>query len=1567
MLKRALSFLIIFSMIASFFTNVFIPEVKAATMNEASFFAKLNYSKYPALIEVKNAVDMGNYTEAKEKLLEYYQQRKRTGKVRAFPVTAAHENIGMANLPLDNILTGPYEFDTQIGMISVTGIGESSAQWYEADITKKVAAELDNQAISVMLFERQKQEYPVIFYSKESRYSPVLEIQTEEGDSYSIIPDNDTYIDSGNQSTVYGNSQLLYVQEQSDRPESAYGVKTKRAYINFPLTQAANKTIVKAILKLRAYVSEDCTTGGKDVHIISVGDTTWSEDSFTWASTNNIGNIYSWQSDPTGPSWEQPNGADSEYLNVTARFWYARPMVWEYKKYLADPEGYPQGRQYGEKLLFLMNAFATKKSYGFNRTLETGERLNRWIDVIDELVDTPVMTPDIFYNLMSFVWGDCNYLNSLDITNGSYWWSNWRIVANAGFFKATEYFPEFTDYTSFRNKVESNVEYTMDLLYNDDMSFTEAGPSYALWCAELFGTCAKMAEQCGNPMSNTFITKLRYATRFALENFYPNGYDTNIVDSNYIDSMDKFRELDKIFYDDVLKAYVSGGKEGNPPYLTSYYPQNNTALMRNSWDPDEAVYIHFSNSKNDGHAHPDSNQVIMYAYGNPLLVDSGRYGYSGSKIYNEVRQAKAHNTIEAVGKELKSHSNAGNRFDYWVSNDVFDFASTMQNGYDGIKHTRNVLFLREGYAIVSDYVEGNSNTQEYRQNWHFLPSSNAVMSGNTAKTNFAGRANITIAAGSAASAEILDGYHSANYGLVANSKYASYSKTGKNVKFDTLLYPTRAGEQADITVSELAAEDLAHGAISIKGEGIDAVYYVKNNDSTDGRIGDSGTTDAKMVYMSKDYSSVIMVDGTYVSDSSGAKMIEGNTKIPSMSVKKNGSTLEIVGDKLLPAAETGAAIKIKMNGITSVMLNGEPVELKTDGEGNIVSVMAFTDNSFVVNGKTYVKAGGAQNLITNGNFTEFGENNELKDWANAADGKEFTAYTKVTDPTYVHGSGNAITNTTSAGGSAATTLRRFIEVTPGKTYYLSYYAYSNSVNSQYSWMSAAVLTSGGPAFGTFNSLTFYNHQVYGGMNSWSNESGPTYVGGTVTRYDDIYAQGMNHKEFIYTVPEGATHLMLSFFAWTPVGNLYLSDFELYEVEQVGGEQVPVTIVFVDEAGNELAESVTASAAEGTIYAYEDAPLRIIKDGKTYKLNYSKSVLGTVVKAGANELKAVYTLDDENANASIITVRFTDQAGNTIADSVQIVLKQGETLTGNMIPYSRTLPGPDERTGYIVSRIDGLNVVGDGQAKTVTVVYALADKEVSRVYASRGATIQVKNGGANHTNKEEYYNRIMADSRTNTNSGTLYGLMGFDNPLSENAQIGEAKITVYTGADNNATTSRSYSLYALEGLGTEWTRDTVTGVEIPSGAQPISMVTLDSQLGAGVIQGVTFDISDYLAANPNSPLNFLIVSDEANYGVFHSENTNYKPELEITLYNSYDRDIEFTFDGTIARVSGEIGEFIMIVAQYDINGKLVKVNETTNTTLTIAKADTAVKATAFLWTDKKQMKPVKPKITVNFQN
>ena len=133
---------------------------------------------------------------------------------------------------------------------------------------------------------------------------------------------------------------------------------------------------------------------------------------------------------------------------------------------------------------------------------------------------------------------------------------------------------------------------------------------------------------------------------------------------------------------------------------------------------------------NAGHAHADTLSINLSIGGKNILTDSGTYSYHESEeIRNYFRSTEAHNTLTI---DDQSSSAAGNKFSWktkahavlrrWISKERFDFFEGAHEGYRSLpnsaKHARQILFLKNDYWIVRDFVE-TFGRHEYKLNFHF--------------------------------------------------------------------------------------------------------------------------------------------------------------------------------------------------------------------------------------------------------------------------------------------------------------------------------------------------------------------------------------------------------------------------------------------------------------------------------------------------------------------------------------------------------------------------------------------------------------------------------------------------------------------------------------------------------------------------------------------------------------------------------------------------------------------------------------------------------------------------------
>ena len=148
-------------------------------------------------------------------------------------------------------------------------------------------------------------------------------------------------------------------------------------------------------------------------------------------------------------------------------------------------------------------------------------------------------------------------------------------------------------------------------------------------------------------------------------------------------------------------------------------PASGYYVMRKSWEPLVAPSLYFDLSPQAmGHVHADACHVEMYAYGKPLVCDTGDYflgwGY----------RTALHNTIEIDGAEQAW--GAQMMPCEWLATEAFDFVDGAHAGYEpiGVTHRRKVFFARADddrfgdYWVLADLLTG-TGSHTYEQFFHF--------------------------------------------------------------------------------------------------------------------------------------------------------------------------------------------------------------------------------------------------------------------------------------------------------------------------------------------------------------------------------------------------------------------------------------------------------------------------------------------------------------------------------------------------------------------------------------------------------------------------------------------------------------------------------------------------------------------------------------------------------------------------------------------------------------------------------------------------------------------------------
>ncbi|MBR5535821.1 MAG: BNR-4 repeat-containing protein, partial [Clostridia bacterium] len=267
--------------------------------------------------------------------------------------------------------------------------------------------------------------------------------------------------------------------------------------------------------------------------------------------------------------------------------------------------------------------------------------------------------------------------------------------------------------------------------------------------------------------------------------------------------------------------------------------------------------------------------------------------------------------------------------------------------------------------------------------------------------------------------------------------------------------------------------------------------------------------------------------------------------------------------------------------------------------------------------------------------------------------------------------GTYVSPSTTGGGVAASTLRTFVPIEGGKTYYVSNVIYNTATSTQTDMN--AVIASGDPVFGTFAGLVLYSDVDNGGVTGWTDgNSDATWVGTASSRRDGSYAPGYNRVEYVINTPAAAKTIFICYAAWGST-DLYYGDFVVREIK----DAETTTVTF------DGAETIT----NGTLALGEEGALPEGVIG--YRVTNGDDV--KFVGAGELEVQNGDVIETTDINISVVTGAQVRYGGGVDAE--------GKVSTGNGLRFiaqvDRSFVG-EEVTGY------GILISAEGSDDTIDI-------------------------------------------------------------------------------------------------------------------------------------------------------------------------------------------------------------------------------------------------------------------------
>jgi hypothetical protein len=177
-------------------------------------------------------------------------------------------------------------------------------------------------------------------------------------------------------------------------------------------------------------------------------------------------------------------------------------------------------------------------------------------------------------------------------------------------------------------------------------------------------------------------------------------------------------------------AYVaSAGAEGIAPGATSRVYGAGYVFGRSTWNPYAAssyYSLRFGPARNY-HGHDDHQSVTYYAYGHPVLVDSGHFGYTAGAYRTYLISPSAHNVLTLPGVPFKKH--LPTRMVRKGGTPAWQWFELSDTAYNHQTRARSVLVDPTANVLLTFDRATRATSGSFQQLWHLPPGTRVKVAG----------------------------------------------------------------------------------------------------------------------------------------------------------------------------------------------------------------------------------------------------------------------------------------------------------------------------------------------------------------------------------------------------------------------------------------------------------------------------------------------------------------------------------------------------------------------------------------------------------------------------------------------------------------------------------------------------------------------------------------------------------------------------------------------------------------------------------------------------------------------
>ena len=407
--------------------------------------------------------------------------------------------------------------------------------------------------------------------------------------------------------------------------------------------------------------------------------------------------------------------------------------------------GNPKYAQYIDLFLrdFIIESMpypGVKSSTSVWRGLEVAARAKGWSRIFYGLINSEYLSPATELLMLSSLPDHAHYNRNFHAQG------NWLTMEISALATVATNFPEYKKSNEWLEyAVKTMTESLKEQVYPDGVQ-TELTSHYHRVALSNFNLFYEICERAQKSLSDYYKSQLMQMRNYVASTMRPNGYGLLNNDGDLDYTRDEIKSAAQKYNRKDWEYIATNGESGVQPEKgpSFIFPWAGQLISRSGYDADAQWSFFDIGPWGSGHQHNDKLHISISAYNRDLLVDAGRFAYTGevaAKFRGYACGAQGHNVLLIDGKGQapgprraeeplsEKHYKITPEYDYaWGAFDNF----TDLEGK--CKHMRRLFYVRGDMWVVVDQIT-TDRPRKIEALWHWHPSCNIQVNKDVVSTN----------------------------------------------------------------------------------------------------------------------------------------------------------------------------------------------------------------------------------------------------------------------------------------------------------------------------------------------------------------------------------------------------------------------------------------------------------------------------------------------------------------------------------------------------------------------------------------------------------------------------------------------------------------------------------------------------------------------------------------------------------------------------------------------------------------------------------------------------------------